>query len=195
MKLKQPEISDRELVERALLGEEEAYRWLVDRFKRPIYSVLMRLVNDSGLAEDLTQETFIKAFRFLSSYDQERRLASWLFRIAHNTALDHLRRKRPATVTLETEDQDEGSLMAVLEDETVARPERAAEGKQQVRHLEAALAELSLDEREIILLRFSEGLSYQEIADVTGVAMGSVKTHIHRGRKRLAAALRGRGWE
>ena len=87
---------DRRLVEQALAGSERAYHDLVKRYERPVFSVILRMVRDRALAEDLAQETFLKAFRSLASYDRSRKLSSWLFTIAHNAAIDHLRRKRLA---------------------------------------------------------------------------------------------------
>ena len=95
---------DHELVAAALDGSQEAYRQLVVRFERPLYSLIARMVNDRLAAEDLAQETFVKAFRHLGSYDRTHKFSSWLFKIAHNTALDHLRRRELKTVPLETPD-------------------------------------------------------------------------------------------
>src|SRR5436309_12148759 len=94
---------DAELVAAALMGSQEAFRELVTRFERPIYSLVLRMVQDSGVAEDLAQEVFVKAFRRLATYDPRWKFSSWLFKIAHNTTIDHLRRGAPETVPLEAE--------------------------------------------------------------------------------------------
>src|SRR5690242_13795473 len=113
--------TDAELVAEALGGAQEAFREIVVRFERPVYSLIVRMVQDPGTAEDLAQEVFIKAFRRLDTYDPVRKLSSWLFKIAHNTTIDHLRRHAPETVPLEADRDEEhrGGLAAVLSDESI----------------------------------------------------------------------------
>jgi RNA polymerase sigma-70 factor (ECF subfamily) len=183
-------IRDAELVELALRGSEDAYREIVRRFERPILSLVVRMVHDPALAEDLAQESFVKAFRHLDRFDPSRKLASWLFKIAHNTTLDHLRRHVPETVTLEAGDDASGDTWEVLAAPETTSPERRARSAEAVRALERALARLDPGYREILLLRFREGLAYQELADVLDVPMGTVKIKLHRARKALARELR-----
>src|ERR1700712_306572 len=109
--------TDAELVTSALRGSQDAFRELVTRFERPVYSLVLRMIQDAGTAEDLAQEVFVKAFRRLDTYDPQWKFSSWLFKIAHNTTIDHLRRGVPDTVPLESEGEDRGSLSAVLADE------------------------------------------------------------------------------
>src|SRR5947208_2903287 len=107
-------LTDTELVARALKGHQEAFREIVVRFERPVYSLIARMVQDPAAAEDLAQEVFVKAFRRLDTYDTERKFSSWLFKIAHNTTIDHLRRHTLETVPLAAEkDDDRGGLAAV----------------------------------------------------------------------------------
>src|ERR1700709_1779662 len=120
--------TDAELVVSALTGWRDAFRELVTRFERPIYSLVLRMVQDPGVAEDLAQEVFVKAFRRLATYDPQWKFSSWLFKIAHNTTIDHLRRGAPEPGPLEAEaDGDRGSLAAVLADGSVESPQAAAE--------------------------------------------------------------------
>lgn len=185
--------SDSELVDEALAGSQAAYRSLVLRFERPIFSLIVRMVRHSQLAEDLTQDVFVKAFRALASYDHQRKLSSWLFKIAHNATIDHLRKGRLSTVPLEPALGESPALIATIADEGVESPEEARERKELAALLEAAIDELRSTYREVLLLRHREELSYQEIADITGSSLGAVKTNLHRGRKELAEILRGRG--
>ena len=182
-------IQDAELVRRALAGSGDAYREIVRRYERPVLSLIVRMVRDPVVAEDLAQETFIKAFRSLPRYDPRRRLASWLFKIAHNTTLDHLRRKSLDTVPLELSDETGEQRWEVLEAPATAAPDRRAESAELLAALEQAIARLRPNYREVLLLRFREGLAYQEIADVTGQPMGTVKIQLHRARKQLAGEL------
>ncbi len=167
---------------------------MVEKYETPVYRLLLRLVRDPSRAEDLSQEAFIKAYRALRSYDPNRRFLSWIFKIAHNTAIDSMRRKQLDTVALETPGEELPGPIARTEDATVLAPDTVVQGRDLARDLTAAVAELDLHYRELVLLRFQEGLSYQEIVEVTGLAMGTVKTRLHRGRKQLADQLRMAGW-
>lgn len=186
--------TDVELVARSLAGDQEAFRQLVLRFERPVLSVISRLIRDPATAEDVAQETFVKAYRHLARYEPEHRLASWLFKIAHNTAIDHLRRRRPETVPLETPSSEgEGNWEKFPAPEHEG-PEAQTARAELARAVELALGELREQYREILELRFQQGLSYEEIAEIMGLALGTVKVQLHRARKQLAERLRARGF-
>jgi RNA polymerase sigma-70 factor (ECF subfamily) len=189
--------TDAELVASAIKGSQEAFRELVTRFERPVYSLIVRMVQDPATAEDLAQEAFVKAYRSLRSYDPSRKLASWLFKIAHNTTIDHLRRNVPDTVPLEAppdHEEGRGGLAAVLADGSVEDPAAAAERRDMARSLERAIARLRPDYRESVVLFYIEGASYQEICEATGLPLGTVKTNLHRARKELAQEMAAMGW-
>lgn len=188
-----PNPSDTELVALALRGSADAHRLLVERWQRPILGLLVRMVRDPSLAEDLAQEVFVRAFRKLSTYDPERPFKSWLFKIAHNRAIDHLRLKKPELVDLEASSTDGESSWEVLEAPETESPDRRMESAEMGRELESALAGLRPNYREILLLRFGGELAYHEIADTLGITMASVKVQLHRARKALAAELARRG--
>ncbi len=187
-------IPDLDLVRGALAGDEQACRCLVLTYQRPIYSLLLRMVRDPALAEDLAQETFLKAFRKLRTFDPERKLSSWLFKIAHNTALDHLRRGAPETVSLEPVDDEAADHRPAWEDQEAAPPDELVLRKDLAAAIEAAIGELPPRYREIISMRYQEDLAYQDIAEILALPMGTVKTHIHRARQQLMAALVRRGF-
>jgi RNA polymerase sigma-70 factor (ECF subfamily) len=187
--------TDAELVASALRGSEDAFRDLVVRFERPVYALILRMVRDPETAEDLAQEVFVKAFRRLSSYDPRRKFASWLFKVAHNATIDHLRRSELDTVPLAAEQEEGGGgLQAVLADASAESPAAAAERRDMARALERAIAGLRPEYREAVVLRYVEGLAYQEICDVVALPIGTVKTNLHRARKELADAMRAAGW-
>jgi RNA polymerase sigma-70 factor (ECF subfamily) len=146
-----------------------------------VLSLLTRMVHDPALAEDLAQETFLKAYRRLGTFDPGRRFSSWLFRIAHNTAIDALRRRGP----LESGSGPEPA---------VPPPPDPVEAADLGRALDAALAKLRPDHRVAILLRYQQGLSYEEIGDAMSIAEGTAKTFVHRARKQLAKSLEEAGW-
>jgi RNA polymerase sigma-70 factor (ECF subfamily) len=186
--------TDAELVASALRGSEEAFRDLVLRFERPVYALILRMVHDAETAEDLAQEVFVKAYRHLASYDPRRKFASWLFKVAHNSTIDHLRHSQLDTVPLGAEQEDGGGLLAVLADTSAESPAAAAERRDMARALERAIARLRPEYREAVVLRYVEGLAYQEICEVLGLPVGTVKTNLHRARKELAEAMRAAGW-
>ena len=186
--------TDTELVASALRGAQDAYRELVKRFERPVYSLIVRMVQDSATAEDLAQEAFVKAFRRLDTYDPQWKLSSWLFKIAHNTAIDHLRRSAPETVPLEGEEDDKGGLSAVLADGSSENPQAAAERRDLARSLERAISRLRPEYRQAVLMFYAHGASYQDICEVTGLPLGTVKTNLHRARKELAQEMTSLGW-
>jgi RNA polymerase sigma-70 factor, ECF subfamily len=180
-------VTEARLVAHALAGSQPAFEQIVRRYQRPVISLIARMIGDRAAAEDLAQETFVKAHRSLAAFDATRRLSSWLFRIAHNTALDALRRSRPAVVSL---DDGEGSL------DPPGPPapdpvERQALG----RALEAALAQLRPDFRAAVLLRYQEGLPFEQIGDALGIPEVTARSHVHRARKELARHLAAAGWE
>ena len=191
--------TDVELVELALAGSEDAFRTLVVRYERPLFSLVARMVRDHAQAEDLAQEAFVRAFRALASFDRSRKFSSWLFKIAHNLTIDHLRRRALDTESLETPIGSDGgagerTLESKLADVSTLAPDRQVEQGDLASALERAIASLRPEYREVILLRFVEGLAYQEIAEVLGVPLGTVKTNIHRARKEMAVLLAAEGW-
>jgi RNA polymerase sigma-70 factor, ECF subfamily len=178
-------------VAQALAGSQSAFEQIVRRYQRPIISLIARMTKDRALAEDLAQETFVKAFRSLAGFDTTRRLSSWLFRIAHNTALDALRRSRPAVIS--TSAASEASGRASNDPAGPPEPdpvEREALGQA----LEAALARLRPEHSAAIVLRYDEGLSFEEIGIVLGIPEVTARSHVHRARKELARLLTASGW-
>jgi RNA polymerase sigma-70 factor (ECF subfamily) len=174
-------------VTQALAGSQSAFEQIVRRYQRPIISLIARMTGDRALAEDLAQETFVKAFRSLAAFDTTRRLSSWLFRIAHNTAIDAMRRSRPP----------QAAPPAGLDagDPTSAdAPPDPVERRELGNALEAALAELRPDQRAAIVMRYENGLSFDEIGTVLGVPEVTARSHVHRARKELARLLTASGW-
>jgi RNA polymerase sigma-70 factor (ECF subfamily) len=179
----------------AAAGSAEAFRAIVERHQQTVYRLIVRMVRDPGLAEDIAQETFLKAYRALPGYDPRWKLSSWLLKIAHNATIDHLRRQRLDTTPLDLGPESEsGSPIERIADTSVLGAEDQVRAKALARDLQTALAGLDPAYRELLLLRFQEGMAYQDIAEVTGLPLGTVKVRLHRGRKRLAELLAARGW-
>ena len=178
------------LVAEAIGGSELAFRTLVERYQRPVFSLVLRMVRDHGIAEDVTQEVFVKAWMALSRYDPRRRFASWLFKIASNAAIDQLRRKKLPTTPLETSDADQSSILDRIEDERSESPDTLVKRRELSTALEAAVAALRPEYRLVVLLRFREELPYKDIAEATGMPLGTVKTNLRRARREIEERLR-----
>jgi RNA polymerase sigma-70 factor (ECF subfamily) len=163
------------------------------RFQRPVYSLVLRMVRDNALAEDLTQECFMRAFGALGSYDPSRKLVSWLLRIARNLTIDHLRRRTAVTVSWDGAGDGE-SPWNNMPDPGAPTPEHSAESRELLQAVERSLARLSPEYRDIFVLRFVEELSYEEIAQALEIPMGTVKTRIHRARGRMLELAARDGW-
>ena len=186
-------LTDQEVVLLARGGQERAYRELVRRYERPIFSLLYRMVRDRELAEDLSQETFVKALNAIESYRPEYKLSSWLFKIANNAAIDHLRRRELDTLSLEgsphavTPDAMEATALQI--GDRAENPLDIVEAKELGGEIERAIALLRPEYRACILLRHVDGRAYEEIAEMLDLPLGTVKTYIHRARNELRRSL------
>jgi RNA polymerase sigma-70 factor (ECF subfamily) len=167
------------LVRSALEGSEKAYTQLMRIHKVSVYNLVLRMVQDRDDAADLTQETFIKAFRSLARFNPEFPFRSWVLKIASNTCLDFLRSRRPQHVSTEE---------VVIADPAEDPASRFASGRIRMR-IEEAIKTLPENLRAAIVLRHQEGMSYEEIANALEVPIGTVKTWIKRGREMLKSRL------
>ena len=186
-------LSDQEVVALSRDGEETAYRELIRRYERPVFSLIFRMVRDREIAEDLSQETFIKVLNAISTYRPEFKFSSWVFKIANNTAIDHLRRRELDTLSLEGSPHaatPEAMEATALQLGTgVASPLDDVASRELGGEIEAAINRLRPEYRSCILLRHVEGRAYEEIADILGLPLGTVKTYIHRARNELRVML------
>jgi RNA polymerase sigma-70 factor, ECF subfamily len=186
-------LTDQEVVLLARGGREAAYRELVRRYERPVFALLYRMVRDRELAEDLAQETFVKALNAIDSYRPEFKFSSWIFKIANNAAIDHLRRRELDTLSLDGSPHAETpEAMQATALQIGARQESpldAVEAKELGGAIEAAIGRLRPEYRSCILLRHVEGRAYEEIAEILDLPLGTVKTYIHRARNELRVAL------
>jgi RNA polymerase sigma-70 factor (ECF subfamily) len=186
-------LPDADLVSLAQEGREAAYRELIRRYERPVFSLIYRMVRDRETAEDLAQDAFIKVLNHIDRYRPEFKLSSWLFKIANNVAIDHLRRRQIDTISMDG--SPHASTAAEIEAtqfEIAAQQETALE-EMEAREIgsaiERAIAALRPEYRACIMLRHVEGRSYEEIAATLDLPLGTVKTYIHRARHQLREAL------
>ena len=186
-------LTDQEVVLLARSGREAAYRELIRRYERPVFALLFRMVRDRELAEDLSQETFVKALNAIESYRPEFKFSSWIFKIANNAAIDHLRRRELETLSLDGSPHAETpEAMQATALQIGARQESpldTVEARELGSEIEAAIGRLRPEYRSCILLRHVEGRAYEEIAEILDLPLGTVKTYIHRARNELRVAL------
>ena len=186
-------LSDPAVVAQARVGSEAAYRELLTRYERPVFSLIFRMVRDRETAEDLAQETFIKVLNNLDRYSPEFKFSSWLFKIANNLTIDHLRRRRVDTISIEgapdavTAESARATSIAVVS--AGESPLEELESKELGTAIERAIGKLRPEYRACIMLRHVEDKSYEEIAEIVKLPLGTVKTYIHRARHELRAAL------
>jgi RNA polymerase sigma-70 factor (ECF subfamily) len=186
-------LDDRQVVELAKAGREAAYRELLRRYERPVFSLIYRMVRDRALAEDLAQETFVKVLNALGSYRPEYKFSSWIFKIANNAAIDQLRRHEPDTLSLDgapdARTAEEIEATALQARSRAESPLEELEARETGSAIEQAVGRLRPEYRTAILLRHVEGRSYEEIAEVMDLPLGTVKTFIHRARLELRGYL------
>jgi len=171
--------SDEELVTRSIGGDPDSFNQLVLRWERPIYALAYRVIGREEDARDVCQETFLRAFRALNGFRGQAKFSSWLYRIALNLCRDWVRRERRTPVVQAPEDLDAFDLSAVREpmasvDDLVARRELT-------RIVERAMAKLPDDQRTAIILKEYHELTFQEIADLVGCPLSTVKTRLYQG--------------
>jgi RNA polymerase sigma-70 factor (ECF subfamily) len=184
-------VADGELVQSALAGRESGFEELVRRYQRPIAAYVYRMVGDYDSALDLTQEVFIKVYNSLGRYRSEYKFSTWIYKIAHNAAIDHLRRHTARAQTLSSCDVPERQEI-VLESRRLT-PEQESERNERCSEIETVVQLLPHAYRELIVLRHSHDLSYDEIAEVTGLPLGTVKNRLFRAREAMREQLVQRG--
>ena len=185
---------DASLVRRCLKDDPNAFRLLVEKYQAEVYGTALRIVRRPEDAEDLTQETFLRAFRALARYDPTRPFGAWLHTIAARLCIDHLRRNRAKLVSLtQPEEGTSGEERTIDLEDPGDLPDELAAKSELAQRLEALVAELPPDSRAAILLRHQQDLPYEEIARVLGVPLGTIKARIHRARIMLKEKLLAQG--
>ena len=175
--------ADRELVATAAQGLEGGFEELVRRYQRPISAYVYRMVGDYDIALDLTQEIFIKIYASLSRYRPEFKFSTWIYKIAHNAAIDHLRRNAGRERSISNGSESEPQQL-VIESKGLS-PEQQSEREERRIEIESVVRLLPTAYRELIVLRHSQDLTYEEIVEVTGLPLGTVKNRLFRAREMM----------
>ena len=185
--------SSADLVTRVCAGDSEAFRLIFERYSRPVISFIFDMVNDRALAEELTQETFVRAFRAIRTMRRDTKLSTWLFGIARNVARESLRARKRAVSHLELTDK---SVMDLSDNKPV--PVEGVLSKELNDVIRRSLAALDEDKRLVFTLKVLHQCSYEEIAEITGFSLAKLKTDLHRARaemRRRIGAYAGVGYE
>ena len=172
--------SSADLIARACAGDPEAFRLIFDRYSRPLISFLYDLVSNRELAEELTQETFVRAFRNLATMREETKLSTWLFGIARNVAREAMRARARNSRNVDLEDQSVQDLS-----DTAPVPVDRLLGKELNAVIRRSLAALDEDKRLVFTLKVFQQCSYEEIAEITGFSIAKLKTDLHRARSEM----------
>jgi len=184
-----PDPADADVVRRILAGEGDLFEVLVDRYRLRLFRFVQRYTNDAEDARDVTQDVFLKVYGALDSYDSRYKFSTWLFRIAGNAAIDHLRRRRIRALPLELPADEEGSERRVDPKETRPDPYEDLSRRRLRTALDEAIERLPDDYRELISLRHYGELPYEEIAELKRMPLGTVKNKLFRARQALRDLL------
>ncbi len=181
---------DQILIKKALAGNEGAYDLLLKRHKDAIYRLIVRIVHNQEEAQDLVQETFMKAFGSLSSYKCQYRFTTWLYKIAANNCIDFLRKRRLTSISLDQPlETKDGEVTFEVADWTY-NPEADLASRQKSISIDAAIDLLPPKYREVIIYRHKRDKSYEEIAQILNIPVGTVKARIFRARELLKKKLK-----
>ncbi len=183
-------MSDEDLMELFQAGTVEAFNILVERYSERLSHYLYGFLGDERRAEDLLQDTFLRVYRNRHSYQRIAKFSTWLYTIAGNLARSEYRkRKRRRMYSIQSVNRDNEEYEMDVPDETFS-PDTFTESQIQNRYIHDALRQLPNSFREVVVLRDIQHLSYEEIAEITGLPMGTVKSRINRGRSKLQSLLR-----
>jgi RNA polymerase sigma factor (sigma-70 family) len=186
---------DLRLIRRCKRGDEPAFEKLLQRYRGAIYTLCYRMTHHPEDARDLAQEIFIKVFSLLDRYDENYAFSSWLFRIATNHCIDHLRRNRLRFLSLDAPVGANGEEMEFQFPDSGPQPDTVLQRKEAVARLSEIIEQLPPHYRLITLLRHDQQLSYEEIAEILDLPLGTVKARIHRARNIIQHMLKSRSYD
>lgn len=172
-------------------GDMEAFEAMLDVYQKLIYNICYRMFNNKEDAEDLTQDVFVKVYNKINSFSEKNSFKSWLCAIATNTCIDELRkRKNKSTISIDKNIETDDGNMTIDIPSNEKTPEEAVVKNEEIHLLENALLKLNLEDREIIVLRDIQGLSYDEISEIKHMKLGTVKSKLARARLKLQKILK-----
>ncbi|MEM7109269.1 MAG: sigma-70 family RNA polymerase sigma factor [Bacteroidota bacterium] len=178
-------LEDFKLIDQAVKeDDEQAFAMLMDRYKRPVYHMVLKMVRNVDDAEDLTIEAFAKAFKNLARFKKDYTFSTWLFRIATNNAIDFIRKKRLETMSLDTSyTDDSGEAVQIDVEDRNLNPQEEAIKSQKIELIQLFVTKLPAKYQRLVKLRYFDELSYEEIAKELDAPLGTVKAQLHRARE------------
>lgn len=176
---------EEELIQRIIEGDKQLFAHLVDRYKNKVYGIFRGMGANHQDAQDLTQDTFVRIYRYLPTRQAERSFSSWVYTIAVNIMRDHIRRLKPVTPKAEPDVQRADDLT----------PEKHMLQKEMKREIYRQLEQLPEPYRLVLLLKYTNELSYEEIGEVTGLSAAQIRNALYRGKKSLQKQMKHRGGE
>lgn len=186
---------DAETLRRCVEGDEAAYREIVEKYKRQVFSIALRMLRSAEDAEDLTQEAFVRMFRAIDRYDPNRPFGAWLMTIASRLCIDHIRRKRLQTISIFQQQPGSSEERQIELEDPGLQPEEITSHREEEDRAQALIDSLPPHYRIVVMLRHQEDLSYEEIAEALELPLGTVKARIHRARALLKQRLETRSQE
>lgn len=171
--------NDQLYIQKVINGDANAFAYLVDNYKNMVFSLALKITRSKEEAEEISQDTFVKAFKSLSSYEADAKFSTWLYRIAYNTALDSIKKNKKHHYNFELNEvtlQQIKSVEGILEG--IERKERAI-------LIKSCLDKLPIEEKAIVWMFYFDELSLKEIVNITGISEANVKVKLHRARKKL----------
>ncbi len=175
------------VIEKVLLGQQAAYAVLVTRYQQYVFTLAMRYVNDRELAEELSQDVFLKAYKYLADFKGNSKFSTWLYTIVNTTCLSHLRKKKDETILLEEE-----KMVAISDSNTTYKPLDRLEQKTQKQFIDDAMKHLPESEAQILTLFYQSEQSVDEIGIILGLTTSNVKVRLFRARQKLKEILENR---
>lgn len=181
-----------ELIKKAIEGDESAYKNLLENYRGAIYNLLYKMVRNKEETEDLVQEAFMKAFKALPSFNEEYAFSTWLYKIAVNNCIDHMRKKKLQTYSINKPVQSKDGELDREFPDTSMSPDKSILSDERASIIETAIDELPENYKTAIILRHSEEKSYEEISKILNIPLGTVKARIFRAREMLKKKLKGK---
>ena len=182
--------NDSTIIQQALKGDQEAYSQLLTKYRGAIYSLIHKMIPDKDEAEDLVQETFIKAFAALHSFNEEYAFSTWIFKIASNNCIDFLRKRRLQTFSINKPTESKNGAVSKDFPDPFINPEMQLMESEKRSIIDSAIKSLPKKYRSAIIMRHKEEKSYEEISKALGIPLGTVKARIFRAREKLKKHLK-----
>ena len=182
-------MDDLNIIEFCLLGDVNQFSKLVNKYKNMVYNLCFRMCHNHNEAEDLTQDSFLRAFQNLESFDPNHQFSTWLYQVTLNLVRDHFKKRKIKSYSLDQNDRRQLDSYSKIPANSSNNPENSFKEKENLRQIEQSVASLPISYREVIVLRHFQGLSYHEIAMILKLPLSTVKGRLYHARQQLQEKL------